>query len=130
MLKSGLLWAALIATAATTLAVKPARAEARVKVPFSFTIDGKLCPAGVYRVKSDNGNSAVTLVGRDSSKTFSWVVTPVTGADDPNRVVLRFNQAGTDHTLRSIQYGTQSTSRLDTHQNASDETENSVRGGR
>jgi hypothetical protein len=130
MLKSGFLLAALIATAATTLAVQPARAEARVKVPFNFTIDGKLCPAGVYRVKSDAGDHAVTLVGRDSAKTFSWVVMPVTGSDDPNRVVLQFNQAGTEHTLRSIQYGAQSTSRLDKQQGASDETEDTVRGGR
>ncbi len=129
MLRSHFLLVALVATAATTLAAKPAHADARVKVPFSFTVDGKLCPAGMYRVKSDPANNAVTLIGRNS-KTYSWVAVPMTGEGDSKRVVLQFDQAGSDHALRSIQYGAQSTARLDTHVRDSDETEDAARGGR
>ena len=55
MLNSRFLLVALVATATATLSAKPAHADASVKVPFSFTVDGKLCPAGTYRVKSDRG---------------------------------------------------------------------------
>lgn len=128
MYKSRFLLVALASAAA--LAAIPAQAEARVKVPFSFTVDGKLCPAGVYRVKTDRADNALTLVSRDSSKTFSWIVVPMVGAEDPNRVVLQFDEAGSGHALRSIQYGAQSTSRLDKHQRQSDDMEGPTRGGR
>src|SRR5215469_7972020 len=116
MLSSRFVFVALLATATATLATKPARADAGVKVPFSFTADGKRCPAGTYQVKSDGGSNSVTLVGRDSSKIFSWVVKPRTGESSPNKVILRFDQAGSDHVLRSIQYGSQETLPLDKHQ--------------
>lgn len=128
MLRSGFLLAALVATSVGTLTAKPANAEARVKVPFSFTVNGKVCPAGTYRVKSDRENNAVTLIGRDGSKTFSWVVVPTVAAEDSNRVVLQFDKA--DHALRSIQYGAESTSRLDMPRHASDENNDAIGGGR
>ena len=128
MFRSGLLLAALVATSAVTLTARPAQAEARLKVPFSFTVNGKVCPAGMYRVKSDRENNSVTLIGRDSSKTFSWIIVPASATEDPNRVVLQFDTA--NHALRSIQYGAQSTSRLDTRQLDPDEASDAARGGR
>jgi hypothetical protein len=130
MLNSRFLLVALVATATATLSAKPARADASVKVPFSFTVDGKQCPAGTYRVKSDAPTNTVTLVGRDSSKIFSWIIVPKTGEGDPKKVVLQFDLAGSDHALRSIQFGSQATSRLDTHRQQSDEMQDTVRGGR
>jgi hypothetical protein len=128
MLRSGFLVAALVATSAAALTAVPAHADARVKVPFSFTVNGKVCPAGIYRVKSDRENNAVTLIGRDSAKTFSWVVVPTSASENPNRVVLQFDKS--NHALRSIQYGAESTSRLDTQRHESDEDNDSARGGR
>lgn len=130
MLRSRFLFVALVATAAATLAAKPARADARVKVPFSFTVDGKRCPAGTYLVRGDAASDTVTLVGRDPSKIFTWIIVPKTTEVDPNRVVLQFDNAGSDHALRSIQYGVQSTERLDMRVRSSDETEDAARGGR
>ncbi|HEX4286072.1 MAG TPA: hypothetical protein VHZ28_13335 [Terracidiphilus sp.] len=128
MLRARFLLVAL--AAAASLAAIPAHADVKVKVPFSFMVDGKLCPAGTYRVKNDRANNALTLVGRDSRKTFSWIVVPMTGEGDSNRVVLQFDGIGSDHALRSIQYGAASTSRLDTHDRQSDEAEGTAQGGR
>jgi hypothetical protein len=130
MLRSRFLLVALVATATATLTVLPASADARIKVPFSFTVDGKRCPAGTYQVKGDPANNSVTLVGGDSSKIFSWIVVPMNREADPNKVSLQFDRAGADHALRSIQYGLQSTLRLDTHKRHSDEQEDTARGGR
>ncbi len=127
MLRSSFLLAALVATSAAALTAKPANAEARVKVPFSFTVNGKVCPAGLYRVKSDPGNNSVTLIGRNA-RTFSWIVMPTVATQDPNRVVLQIDKA--DHALRSIQYGAESTSRLDLPQRESDEANDGIAGGR
>ena len=129
MLRSRFLLVALVATAAATLAAKPAHADARVKVPFSFTVGGKRCLAGTYLVRGDAASNTVTLVGHNSS-VFSWIILPKVSEVDPNKVVLQFDQAGFDHALRSIQYGSQATARLDTHRQESDEEQESEHGGR
>ncbi|HEY6489870.1 MAG: hypothetical protein WCC26_04140 [Terracidiphilus sp.] len=130
MLSSRFLLVALVATATATLAATPARADARVKVPFSFTVDGKRCPAGTYLVKEDANTDTVILVGRDPSRIFSWIIAPDSIEVDPNRVVLQFDRAGSDHALRSIKYGSQGTLRLDTHVPKSAESEDNSSGGR
>jgi hypothetical protein len=130
MLRSRFLLVALVATAAATFAAKPARADASVKVPFSFTVDGKECPAGRYLVRGDAMNNTVTLVGRDASRIFSWIIVPRSSEVNPASVVLRFDQRGSDHALRSIQYGSQSTGRLDKQAPPSDEMQDAERGGR
>lgn len=130
MLRSRFLLVALVATATAALAAKPASAAARVNVPFSFTVDGKRCPAGTYQIKGDATNNWVALVGRDSSKIFTWVAVPASGEADPTKVVLQFDRDGSDHALRMIQYGSQSTLRLDTHKRQMDEEDDTARGGR
>jgi len=120
---------ALVATAAATLVARPALADATVKVPFKFMVDGKQCPAGRYLIKGDSQTHIVTLVGRDSSKIFSWIVFPNTGDENDRSVVLHFEQSGAEQVLRSIQYGTQSTLRLKDHTATADEME-SESGGR
>jgi hypothetical protein len=130
MLRTRFLWFALVATAAATLTPRLAHADASVKVPFSFTVAGRVCPAGRYIIKGDPGTTTVTLVGRDSSKIFSWIVFPINGDANPKAVVLRFDQSGSEHVLRSIQYGSQSTTRLDVHASPTDAMQDSVGGGR
>jgi hypothetical protein len=130
MLKSRFLIVALLATAAAAFAAKPARADVRVKVPFSFTADGKECPAGTYVVKLNPASYTVTLAGRDGSNTFTWIIVPTNAETDPNKVVLQFDGAGSDHTLRSIHYGAKTTSRLDARPHRTEESEDLVRGGR
>jgi len=99
--------------AAAVLASNVASAEALVKVPFNFTVAGKVCPAGLYSVDRDNIGTMVTLRSKDAPRSFSWVVTPGDPAPTDSRVVLRFDAQGQTHALRNVQYGSVITSRLD-----------------
>ncbi len=99
--------------AAVAFTSHTAQAETRLNVPFNFTAAGKACPAGVYTVRRDSNSDYVMLTSKETRRTFMWLITP--GPSDPtgNRVVLRFDESGHNHTLRSIQYGSMVTSRLD-----------------
>lgn len=130
MLKSRLLSIALVAAAAATMAVKPALADANIKVPFSFLVAGKRCPAGTYKVKSDATGKSVMLVGPDASVNFTWIIMPKPGAGDPNKVALWFDEANSDHVLRSIQYGPEATPLLDIHERRPGASQTQVSDGR
>ena len=99
--------------AAAVLATNSAMAETTLKVPFSFTVAGKMCPAGHYTVKENAIGSYVTLTNEDSSRVFMWVLGP--GAPDykSGEVVLKFDVAGQTHLLRSVQFGSMTTPVLD-----------------
>lgn len=105
--------AVLMATAA--LATSSAKAETILQIPFSFTVAGKICPAGRYTVKENAIGSYVTLTNEDSSRVFTWTLGP--GNQDPtdNNVVLKFDVAGQTHLLRSVQIGPMITSVLDSN---------------
>jgi hypothetical protein len=81
-----------------------------IKVPFNFTVAGKSCPAGVYSVNA-SGNS-VNLMGR-SEGNFTWLTHTGNPNSPDGRVVLTFDQVGADHVLRSVQFGSEETFRLD-----------------
>jgi hypothetical protein len=104
------------AMAAVALTAIPAMASvtvtATVKVPFSFTVDGKQCPAGIYLVQRDTPGNFVRLQSKDASQNFGWIAGS-SDAKDGSRVVLSFDQLGQTHILRSIQYGPLATPRLD-----------------
>ena len=106
-LKSTILTPMLLAAAVFT--ATSAMAESHVNVPFSFKADGKSYPAGSYTVRS-----AGDFVKLDSaSQSLTWVIHPGDPSPTDKRVILKFDQAGTDHVLRSIQFGNMTTSRLD-----------------
>jgi hypothetical protein len=100
----------MVATGA--LATNTALAET-VNVPFSFTANGKTCPAGRYSVDRNDTIGVVMLRSEDGRRSFSWLASP--GDPDPSdsRVILRFDEEGRNHTLQSVQYGALITSRLD-----------------
>jgi hypothetical protein len=99
----------LVATAVT--AIPAMAATTTIKVPFNFTIDGKVCPAGDYTVQLDSPSNLLKLQGKNSSQHFIWLVGP---ADKGNGgVVLKFDDKSQAHALRSIQYGSVSTGQLD-----------------
>jgi hypothetical protein len=105
-----------VVMAAAALATNTAMAEAvTVKVPFSFTVAGKLCPAGLYTVQRDGVSHIVTLQSKNASRIFGWVVGP--GAPDPTdtRIRLRFDEDGDSRALQSVQYGPLITRNLDKH---------------
>jgi hypothetical protein len=106
-LRSSILTPMLLAAAVFT--ATSAMAETHVNVPFNFKADGKSFPAGSYTV-----NSAGDFVKLDGvSQSLTWVIHPGDPAPTDKRVILKFDQAGSDHVLRSIQYGNMTTSRLD-----------------
>ena len=112
ILRNFVLAPAVIAAAA--LATNTAMAETTLKVPFSFTVAGKNCPAGLYSVQWESIHSNfVTLTNKDASQSFTWVVSPGDPAPGDTAVVLRFDELGDMHALRSVQYGPRITSRLD-----------------
>jgi len=98
---------------AGTLAAAPAMAEALVDVPFSFTVNGKVCPAGRYQVGQDITRNLVTLQTLSGSRSFAWVAGPGDPSPSDSRVILRFDERSGDAQLRSVQYGSKITRRLD-----------------
>ena len=108
-LRSLVLASTVLATAAVT--VKTAMAATTLNVPFAFTVGNQTCPAGHYLVERDFNGNEVKLVGATTS--FTWVIHPGDAAPSENRVVLKFHDIGSAHTLSAIQYGSLTTSRLD-----------------
>jgi hypothetical protein len=98
---------ALAAALATLPAV--AATSTTLNVPFSFTVGGKILPAGEYSVERDR--NFVRLKGKDGSQRFTWIAVPA--AAEENKVVLKFDPQGQTHALQSIQYGPLVTSTVD-----------------
>jgi hypothetical protein len=108
-LRSLFLASAVLATAALT--VKAAMASTTINVPFAFTVDNQACPAGHYLVVRSSEGNIVKLVG--ATKSFTWGIHPGDGAPGDTRVVLKFDELGTEHALNAIQYGAMTTSQID-----------------
>lgn len=120
---------AFLATAA--LATTSAKAETNLKVPFDFTVSGQAMPAGQYVLLHDQNLNTITLRSKNNTKSFTWLVGP--GAVDPsgNHVDVKFDKVGDDaHVLRSIQYGSQTTSRLDKVDYSADKNDSHAGTGR
>jgi hypothetical protein len=116
--------------AAFALAAASAKAEVTLKVPFNFTADGKICPAGYYTVRHDDNSSFVTLISKGSSQIFTWVVGPGVAPPDNRKIALKFDEVSSGHVLQSVQYGTLSTSRLDSKSLRDERESNQLTGGR
>lgn len=108
---------AILASAAglaTMLAANTAIAATRgLYVPFNFTVAGRTFPAGSYQVIHDSTGSFVTLQSSVSSQSFTWLLTPGQPSWDDAKVALRFDDRDDTHVLRSIQFGSEVTPRLD-----------------
>jgi hypothetical protein len=99
---------------AGSLAPTIARAEPRtLKVPFSFAVNGKIWPAGQYSVERDQLTQSVTLRSLDATQHSSWGLGPGDPAPTDHRVVLRFDAIGDSYALRSLQFNSLITARLD-----------------
>ena len=107
------LFLAPVIMAAMSFATVAAHAEATLKVPFNFTVNGKACPAGLYTVNKDTLHNLVTLKSKNTTQSFTWMVGPGDPSPNSTAVTLRFNDQDNAYTLRSVQYGPMITSRLD-----------------
>jgi len=102
---------ALALAALAALATNSASAQSRLNVPFNFVAGGQNCPAGTYTLTAKSWDSAVVLhgVGHD----FTWLIGPGDPAPNDVRVMLTFDHVGSSYALRTVQYKSQITSRLD-----------------
>jgi hypothetical protein len=106
---------AMVATAA--LATNNALADTMVNVPFSFTVNGKVCPAGLYTVARNDSSGVVTLRDAAWKRGFTWIASQGDPAPTDGRVILRFDRDGDNYSLQSVQYRNLITSRLDGRKN-------------
>jgi hypothetical protein len=98
---------------AFALASHSAKADSTAKVPFSFTVDGHACPAGDYIVRRDSRTNTVILQGRNNKVGFIWSLKAGDAATGAKNVVLQFTEQGENHSLSFVQYGSESTYRLE-----------------
>jgi len=103
---------ATVAVAAVAVTATTAKADTRVNVPFTFSVDGKICPAGEYVIERTSFNGLVTLQSKDAKRHFSWILVP-NANDQDKRIVLKFDQFGENKVLNSVQYGQLTTHKLD-----------------
>jgi hypothetical protein len=85
--------------------------QARVDVPFAFTAKGQTYPAGIYEVTLDSSQNMVSMANQSQpAKQITWVA----GATDPAKApaVVKFDEVGSDYTLKTIQVGTRVTPNL------------------
>lgn len=103
---------AFIAAAFTSVAAK---AQTILNIPFSFNVGHSIVPAGAYSVERSGApwGGFVTMKNVQSNASFTWTVSPGDPAPTDTRIVLRFDEIGQMHLLRSVQYHSMITSRLD-----------------
>ncbi len=103
---------AFIAATFTSVA---ANAQTTINVPFSFNVGDSLAPAGAYSVERIGVAWAglITLKNVQTNASFTWSVSSGDLAPTDNRIVLKFDEIGQTHLLRSVQYHSMITSRLD-----------------
>jgi hypothetical protein len=101
------------AVAAIAIGTVSASAESSVKVPFAFKVGNKVCPAGEYVVHEGFNHNLVTLSSRDSKVNFAWVLTPGDGNAETAKVALKFDQIGDSQLLKTVQFGRQTTPKID-----------------
>jgi hypothetical protein len=104
----------LVLTSAALLATSAFAADiAAVNVPFNFESHGQAFPAGRYTITLDLNENAVTLRSASNTRqSITWVTSPA-DRDSAAPARLTFDDAGSTHELRTIQFGTRITSILD-----------------
>lgn len=87
--------------------------KAVVNVPFSFETHGQSFPAGKYAVALDLNATILTMRNvQDPKESMAWAVSPA-DASSPAVLSMKFDGTGDAHSLRSVQFGTRTTSVLD-----------------
>lgn len=102
-----------VVMAAAALATTSAMAESIVNVPFTFTVDGKPCPAGQYLIQRDPIHNFVTFRGKNAPVGFNWILGPGDGVAKDSNIRLSFGQQDQRYSLQSVQFGSDKTRRLD-----------------
>jgi hypothetical protein len=95
----------------TTSAVLAATTS--LNVPFGFTVNGKICPAGRYEVNLDHNRGVISLRAIEAPASYMWGAGPGDPSPNSSKVVLQFDHEGNGYALRAIEYGPMTTPRLD-----------------
>ena len=74
--------------------------ELYVKVPFAFKVGSSTLPAGTYTVTQSTGG--FLLIRGDKGGVFVSRGVVAVGADDSGKPSLKFNQAGDQYVLHSV----------------------------
>lgn len=102
------------ALATAGLTSLPAAAEARVTIPFNFSVGGEQYPAGQYLLKQGQiYNRVLTIQSKDTPTAFNCTLTPGGDNDDPSKVAVIFDVRDGSYALRNVQYGTLTSPRFD-----------------
>jgi hypothetical protein len=116
--------------AATAMTASSAMADTTLQVPFNFKVAGKTLPAGEYMVRHDSTGNFVTLASRGHHPwSYTWVVGPGIPSENSRRIVLKFDGSGDSRALRTVQYGSQITQRLDRKSAEAERESAEVTGG-
>ena len=99
--------------AMAALTTSNALADTKVNVPFSFTVNGKVCPAGSYSIGHNETTGVVTLRNESWQRNFAWLMSSGDPAPTDGRVILRFDKEGDNYTLQSVQYRSLIAAQLD-----------------
>ncbi len=116
---------AVLAAAAFTTTTASAET---VRVPFDFTVAGKAMPAGQYSVNRSGLNSFIRMGGPDNKQSFTWGIGPGDPAPGSSDVKVFFVKTDAGYELRSIQYHSFTTGRLDKTKHSDDSTVRVLRG--
>ena len=84
-----------------------------VAIPFSFQVGANLYPAGAYSVERPAGGSFVSMKDENGKEVSHWVLGGGEAHPNASGIILRFDESGQIHLLRSIQFNSRVTSRLD-----------------
>lgn len=98
---------------AATLTASAATVQTTIEVPFSFSVGSIDCPAGAYSIESTLNDAFVMLKRIDGPQSFVWLLSAGDLIPTDTRIVMRFDERGQTHILRSVQYRSLITTRLD-----------------
>ena len=101
----------ILSSAALCATAVFADSQARVNVPFSFTVKGQPFPAGPYEVSLDFRDNFVTLASKSQPvRQMIWRVEPTDAGKSP--VMVDFRRSGSDYALERIQIGVWTTPKI------------------
>jgi hypothetical protein len=88
--------------------------KAEVSVPFSFHAQHQEFPAGKYLITIDSQHNLLTLSSETNTKLSAhWITGPADSDFQNEKLTIKFDGSGSNHTLHSIQLGNRITTRLD-----------------
>jgi hypothetical protein len=109
-----LLRALALTSAALCASAAFAADHARVNIPFNFETRGVAYPAGTYTATLDMNRNVLMLRNlQEPKQSILWVVSPADDRTIPAPLIVKFDDLGTTHLLRTVQLGPRITPRLD-----------------